>query len=1343
MTIQTRNLVMVGLGVKDDRPPNEFQPPLIDGIHLRWAFNQKRGFPWFGYHLYRRPHLQGELLCISDEIKKHIAGPMASSKRVEINYGVIASDTDLLFRVPTAEIDLSKTERNFVRFQFYRSFIVRAVQVKISFQSNDDISIIAKWDDAIIFRTQVSGIAGEQKIVPIEADIITSLEIGSGEAILTDICFVPVLQDASKGWESVRDASPICLPLTHPDYPCSKGSENLEESRELAMRRILYGHPDRLFRSPTILHDKGKIIVNHDSPLVIGIDTEWEETEKLTGNVLRVNGDLTAYVILQVIAPDRIILSRPYLGDSADGRPYQIIQDNYAQIHDHLAILAHGGPAGMAMSSKTTPPPIYSIDTIDARTGKDYFRGSGVKWGNELQGLKIRIGNDNQAYRIDRVNNNDTLSITSQYLGRDGVSRYEIFTDLEDPKSDESTPHAAKQSPLGLILLAAIDPAIAQMLGLYWIDQTTNEDESYDYLILADHTKDILNNPDFVLNDKSLEEILLQRSGEIDGFIVFNKQITKSPPLIAPRGLRVYALPEMGLNENAKIGGCAGLVWDIDTYLSRLPLTNQTILYQLWRADLDAIDDPPQNKPSSDKYKRINEKLGVSRPGNFPQRPEYWPPFDLHYFDANLSEGWYSYKISGIDIFGRHSEKSNEAKWFQWTPVPNPRPWYYRDPPRNSEIHPFAVALFDKNPPPSPAGVEAFALDPRDPYQVKDASYTNWWNKLVATSWYQALREDEKNELIGLRVRWRWPDSFQNQAPDTREFRIYYQSGSLNSDFSKPNNWEERFHVVSYGDNWKKGSDDSFRSYEIFLPDPNGPIRLGLPLKTSSVEPIVYAHIGVSAADNKEHTKDDPQREQPERWANGYWGGNERYGNEGRISSPVTIFRIHRLPPEPPTPPPDSERVFATPADYHNQSYYTYRWEPGKKLKTHIFRALDETIFMIDHKLFSSGQRSPLNISDKNYFPLEWHEDNEANRLRRQRVVKELNELYELEVDERINGYRALSNDALRVLAGLPGNEKAFSQITNLPLEPSDPKTFNSRGPNDPDEFVIGDSANPLASESLRIYIDALDGRATNRYFYRAAYVDEVQNLGQLSLSSPPVYLPNVVPPQAPVITKVLGGDREITLQWASNREPDLVSYRVYRTEDKQKTRDIRLMKLVHTNPVPSGDLISRPAVVSWTDKPVPGLREFWYCIVAVAKPDSNSPLDGVEKFSKPSQVYRMRAYDLTPPDPPTLTKVDWVRVDFANNVSSWSDPIPPNKSWTPAVHLEWAGAEAETKLLVQVKRSSDESFSSASGWLEPGTTAFLHKGVSMFETYEYRLKVVTNSGNVNNRYSPFILSPP
>ena len=52
---------MVGLGSAKDTPPNSEQPPLSDGIHLRWAFKRELGFPWHGFYLFRRVHDPGTL----------------------------------------------------------------------------------------------------------------------------------------------------------------------------------------------------------------------------------------------------------------------------------------------------------------------------------------------------------------------------------------------------------------------------------------------------------------------------------------------------------------------------------------------------------------------------------------------------------------------------------------------------------------------------------------------------------------------------------------------------------------------------------------------------------------------------------------------------------------------------------------------------------------------------------------------------------------------------------------------------------------------------------------------------------------------------------------------------------------------------------------------------------------------------------------------------------------------------------------------------------------------------------------------------------------------------------
>jgi phosphatidylserine/phosphatidylglycerophosphate/cardiolipin synthase-like enzyme len=129
-------------------------------------------------------------------------------------------------------------------------------------------------------------------------------------------------------------------------------------------------------------------------------------------------------------------------------------------------------------------------------------------------------------------------------------------------------------------------------------------------------------------------------------------------------------------------------------------------------------------------------------------------------------------------------------------------------------------------------------------------------------------------------------------------------------------------------------------------------------------------------------------------------------------------------------------------------------------------------------------------------------------------------------------------------------------------------------------------------------------------------------------------------PPIAPRITRLSAGDRQITLEWASNREPDLTEYRVYRTTDANRTHDVCLMDLVHTMPVAPGDPAARPARRSWTDGPVPGLRDLWYRVVAVNAIDAN-PRGRGGNVSAPSPAMRTRAFDLAPPAAPAFTSAN------------------------------------------------------------------------------------------------------
>jgi len=679
-------------------------------------------------------------------------------------------------------------------------------------------------------------------------------------------------------------------------------------------------------------------------------------------------------------------------------------------------------------------------------------------------------------------------------------------------------------------------------------------------------------------------------------------------------------------------------------------------MYLIWRANLgnaatpapagmhDLITKTPPDKPTPILVTEPRLPNGV-----VPQRSPDWPPFPLHFIDRNLPDGWYSYEVSGIDLFGRHSLNSAPSQ----------------------------LLLLDKIPPPAPTGVAAYALDPEDRFLQRDEAYKNW---------YTSLDSSVQETLVGLRLLWTWTLAHQKQGPNISEFRIYFHPGpELPSD--QAINWQERYYVVGYNDNVNTDSLTGERTYEIFLPPPSTPNPTSIPLNPSLAEPVVYAHIGVSAADDKLHTND-------QRTA-GNW--SNRRGNEGRVGPPAKIYRVLRTLPPPPEDVFTGERLYASPAGYDGQSFFTYRWKPQQHLQLLVFRAMDAAVFNTDW-----AQRplpTPLDESQLNLFPAGW------NQTTRQAVVSELyylNSFIGVEggAERAMVYYRQLSDAALRVLAGLPSSESAFIQLNINPLDPNDAGWANRLGLDTPDDFIL--------DPNERAYMDKLDGCAGNRYFYRAAFVDAAHNIGPLGLSSPPVYLPNVVPPRAPMIGKVLAGDRQVTIKWASNREPDLVAYRVYRADTEQATRDLRLMTLVHTQPVPPGDPSSRQAEVVWLDTPVPGLTTFYYRLAAV---------DDAGNVSPASAVVTGRAFDDSRPDPPT-----------------WNPPgADPTSN---AILLSWSSEVLDLRCMVQRRTAVENSWKNLSGWLERSLYSYEDHDRITGRTHIYRLRVMDSGGKSNRTFN-------
>jgi hypothetical protein len=201
--------------------------------------------------------------------------------------------------------------------------------------------------------------------------------------------------------------------------------------------------------------------------------------------------------------------------------------------------------------------------------------------------------------------------------------------------------------------------------------------------------------------------------------------------------------------------------------------------------------------------------------------------------------------------------------------------------------------------------------------------------------------------------------------------------------------------------------------------------------------------------------------------------------------------------------------------------------------------------------------------------------------------------------------------------AASPELADAYMQVTSNPLSLADPSNQDRLGPDDDRKSFSGPNAAVCA------YTDTLDGKSTNRYFYRVMLFDGAQNRGLTGNPTPPVCLPKVARPKKPVIAKAVGNGRTITVQWVPCRDASVVEYRIYRAADRSLAADVRSMDLVATILISPTNTAS---IGQWKDLDPPLQTNVYYRIAA---------LDADANPSLPSSPTSGRAFDNSFPDPP------------------------------------------------------------------------------------------------------------
>lgn len=1324
MPLQSNDLVMVALGVRRDVPPiPEQQPALVDGIHLRWAFPRAKGFPWHGYYIFRRPHeLRGKQRCIGAELSRFPVGSLGRSS-LDVSIGRLRSDTDLVVTgdfIPQGAGELDLAERSWLNLELARTDLAHRVDLKIGFRGEDDrkptcidLSTIGPGNvlnplhfngfDFILapsrrkppkFLSLFEGVAQPRSIPggidlsgEMEVRFRESTQVGEITATLFDgTCTIQAIKDdgtivATARFRRPNDSQPQRLRIVA-DTKFSRCRIVVRGGR-LAIHRFCYARPSQ-----------GEVRI---------------DVAALDGDVVVASATArgTAGAVVSItLQADRITAVRLSSG-SASLVDLCVRPIAFGLYEDWQPVPECPQPLTLPIIHDDYPAQRGTEDVAASRiqAGDRIVYGPRAPWEAEFEELHGELR------ALVAGGPPGPASLAMAHSARAATN---VIGVPGQPLPNAPEPHLPSLHPLDLILLASLHPPIAQMVGLYWADQTVDSAGIYDYLIVADHVG---------IGGGSGKKLLAELSTNwhrVDGWICFARQAQAAPALSPPHGVRAYALPGTTFRANAPAGdpsaecaGSVGLTWPIDRDDLGFLKPGAAIFHHVWRARQGSGNTPGASTDAEELATKGSPIL-ISRPAGIPTEPPKfpgdWPPFRLNFVDFALPEGWYGYKVNAIDIFGRFSPKSSFAEWRQWAPAPIPKPWYYIEPPQDRRVHAASVQVLDTAPPPPPMAVEAWALDPDDSMTLQDQAYL---------AWRGGLPYDVRNTLIGLRVQWRWTVAQQRQAPDTVEFRVYWQTGTnppavqLNSADDQTqwvlkdiSDWSLRCHVCDYGQSVIVEANGD-RSYRVFLPvaGPADPFVSGVPLHPDRAEPIAYGQVTVTAADDSVRAND--------RWPGlGTW--SSRRGNESRPAAPVRVFRVQRVPPPPPEAVVDSERVYATPANWQGRSFSTFRWKPEPNLKAHVHRAMDEAIFGAD---WAKRPRAGLDPNEMSHFPDPAAEPtwNAAKRAQVAQALNGFNDLATASVSraEALAAYRALSDDALRVLAGLPENQRAFTQLTVQPLDPEDRDDqhrlihADRRGPDDPSNYA----PRPL----LRCFIDQLDGRATNRYLYRASYVDAAHNRSGLGPVGTPVRLPNVVPPRAPVITKVVGGERKITISWASNSEADLQEYRVFRANSAEDARDLRSMTqvaVVAAAPDPS----VRPAEVVWTDEPVRGLVDHWYRLVATDRPDSIDPRGGGGNVSLPTLAVKARAVDTKAPNSPT-----WIATE--------RDPAG-------GVRLAWRTDETDTTCIVW-RRMPGGVWRPASTRLVPSVAPFDFEFIDLEAgpdtTSDYRIVVEDQAGNRNS----------
>ena len=222
---------------------------------------------------------------------------------------------------------------------------------------------------------------------------------------------------------------------------------------------------------------------------------------------------------------------------------------------------------------------------------------------------------------------------------------------------------------------------------------------------------------------------------------------------------------------------------------------------------------------------------------------------------------------------------------------------------------------------------------------------------------------------------------FAIALPPEKEFFI---------DYREPGNWPVML---------REETRDGRTNYLVYIENPPFPDPA---MKAEDVRKVRYAQIGVGSCID---------------------------AISGSVSPPATIMAIYREAPSAPLAfipdEDDVDALQATRANIHGKSSFALRWnKTSTPVKFHVQRALDETLFKVDHAVRPTRDNSVYEtfMGSHTYF-------SEAN-VEAIKIIPQ-----SADFNDVLSQYRNLTPLQLQILASLPDNQKAYTRINEAPIE--------------------------------------------------------------------------------------------------------------------------------------------------------------------------------------------------------------------------------------------------------------------------------------------------------------------